>query len=195
MSVTTATIIGAIIAGTFGITGVLAGIFAERFLRSRGEVSCTSDPLTWTFHYDSGPGPERRPRTMVGLGSIGRGDVAQASYVEFTFHASFYNGRDLPAGLLAFEILFHRPDDVPMSYRALGDRRTWRTKSGAARMDTLRVLNLPPNQIVALEITGAAPDPARLEGCNKVELRAAFPDGSPFSHELARLDRGVVLAG
>jgi len=38
-------------------------------------------------------------------------------------------------------------------------------------------------------------DPARLAGCDRVELKAEFADGSRFSQDLARLDPSVVLAG
>jgi hypothetical protein len=194
----TATIIGAILAGTFGIIGVLAGLFAERFLRSRGEVRCVTGPVQWTFRYRAGPTGEGRSRRMNGLGPIHRGDVAQAASVLYRFDADFYNGRDLPTGLRSFEVLFHRPDDVPMSHRDPGDGRTLREANDvvvASRIDALKVLNLPPKQLVSLEVRGSVPDPARLEGCNRVELRAAFPDGTAFSHELARVDPSVVLAG
>ncbi len=42
---------------------------------------------------------------------------------------------------------------------------------------------------------GTVPDPKRPEGCERVELRASFPDGAPFSRDLARIDPTVVLAG
>ena len=62
-----------------------------------------------------------------------------------------------------------------------------------ARTDALRVLNLPPKQLVSLEIGGEVPDPARLGGCDRVELRAGFADGRDFSREVAPIDPGVVL--
>lgn len=181
------------------LLGVVVGLLAERFLRTLGEVVCETEPLRWTFRYDMGPGDNRRPRHMIGLGPIGRGDVAQATSVEYRFGADFYNGRDLPTGLRALEVLFHRPHDQPMRATPQ-DGRTWRTqevggRAIGSRMDPLKVLNLPPKQLVSLEVRGTVPDPARLERCERVELIAAFPDRTPFSYELARIDLAVVLAG
>jgi hypothetical protein len=198
VSATTATIIGAILAGTFGIAGVLVGLFAERFLRSRGEVSVDTEPMRWTFRYATREPAQEWRRSMTGLGPLGLGDVAQATRVEYQFGADFYNGRDLPSGLRAFEVLFHHPHDQPMRANPQ-DGRTWRTQEVGetigSRMDPLKVLNLPPKQLVSLEVRGAVPDPTRMEGCERVELRAVFPDGAAFSHELARIDPDVVLAG
>lgn len=201
MSATTATLIGAAIAGTFGIAGVLAGLIAERVLRSRGEVWCEAEPLQLTVRVADPRGESYglRNRKMSGLGPIGRGDVAQARSVEYRVGADFYNGRDLPASLRAFEVLFHRPGDTPMRSEPQ-DGRTERPKNirGTPTVpvrDPLKVLNLPPRHLVALEISGYVPDVARLEGCDRVELRAEFPDRTPFSHDLARLDPSVVLAG
>lgn len=182
-----AAIVGGILAGIFAIAGVLAGLFAERFLRSRGEVSCDTGPVRWTFRYHMTTEPPKQwTRTMNGLGKIGMGDVVQARSVEYRFRADFYNGRDLASGLRAFEVLFHRPDDDPMVHQDPEDMREPETEA-------LKVVNLPPKQLVSVEVGGKVPDPMRLEGCDRVELRALFADRSGFSREVAWLDPAVVL--
>jgi hypothetical protein len=189
------------IAGT--LLGVVVGLFAERWLRSRGQVSCATEPLRWTFCYRDTRGEEYgfRTSTMTRLGPIGRGHVAQATRVEYRFRADFYNGRDLPAALRSFEILFYRPEYHPMIHDGPRDERTRRHRRGEdvgltfSDVDALEVLNLPPKQLVGFEISGVVPDPTRLAGCDRVEMRALFPDGTPFLRELARLDPSVVMVG
>ena len=129
----------------------------------------------------------------MGLGPIGRGDVAQAERVEYRFDADFYNGRDLPVGLRALEVVFHLPRDLPLVDRKPSDARTRRTVNAAPKVDALGVLNILPKQLLHVEVVGWIHDPTRLESCERVELRAKYPDGGMFSHELAKLDPTVLL--
>jgi hypothetical protein len=182
------------IAGT--LLGTLAGFFMERYWRTRGEVSCSTRPLRWLFRYrtyGNRPPYEQQEffaqywtRTMKGLGSLGRGDLAQATSVTNAFVADFYNGKEVPSGLRDFKILFYRPDDTPIVDNDL--RGTLE-----AEPEPLRVVNLPPKQLVSIEVSGKVPESNRLEGCTDVQMRAEFPDGREFVQDVARLDPGVVL--
>jgi len=195
LSAQEATIYGALIAGVFAILGAVAGLFTERYLRSRGEVSCETGAFALTFNYDDRMGGFTT-KTMSGLGRVGRGYVAQARSVEYSFKADFFNARDLPTGLRSFAVLFYGPDDPhPMVHDSPTDARSRRVVGSAVVEDTLDVLNLPPRQLVGVEVRGAVPDLQRLVGCERVVLQAVFPDGKGFSREVARLDPSVVLAG
>src|SRR5829696_2061291 len=151
MAAATATLYGAIIAGTFTVLGVVVERLIQRYGRNRCEmepirlwiIATREDDLT----VRTLPLPEGMLDEEIAERNRPNGDPAIRCLID----AKLFNEKDVKIGIRDVVLVFEGRDTVEMKMR---DRSTWRSSptTGQRRMDYLEVVNLPSREWVPLSL-------------------------------------------
>jgi hypothetical protein len=161
VSAATATLYGAIIAGTF----TLLGVMIERLIRVLGRLQfeVASEPSLVIEGIELEPG---YPRTIplkdivatIPLQDMVATEAIEAQGVAYDFAVDLFNGKEVPIGLrdISVEIVLDdekritsKPYDPATFSEALARQR------GYDNLPLLNVLNLPPRQLVHMVLSGS----------------------------------------
>jgi hypothetical protein len=144
----TATLYGAIIAGSFALLGVVV----ERVLRLMGFLRFEASE--WERRFTAGR------RNGFGQFKEIRPTEAElfAKRVEYRFAIDLFNGKEVPTGLRDVEVVLTREDGEPLRsrpYDVLGVRRVPSSDARTSEASTVYVINIPPRQFVHKELAGS----------------------------------------
>ena len=161
--------------GAVGIAGVLAGLLAARWLRTRGAVRVFASDWRIAFRgRESNDTPVDVP-------------PAQAEFAQFFFTADFYNGRDEPAGLRELCVEFRAADQV-LSVTP-GDADSLKVEPTREVIQDVEIVNLVPRQWMRYRfrrnVWGA--DVAKVVAANQVALTARDEQGRKLTFPVAAL--------
>ncbi len=145
MNAATATLYGAIIAGTF----TLLGVMIERVLR-----------LVGFLRFEASGWERRFTAARDGFGSFKetRPDVAEmlAKRVEYRFAIDLFNGKEIPTGLRDIKVVLIREDGESLTSRPYDLLSVHRDQSfGVMTKSSVDVINIPPRQFVRKELAGS----------------------------------------
>jgi hypothetical protein len=142
----TATLYGAIIAGTFALLGVVI----ERLLRSTGRVRCEASllfPLRLT-------GVEKEPGYPRDVPPHEADEAAGATGVSYHCAVDLFNGKEVPTGLRDIAVVFIDSSGKRFLDHPDNPESARRTSAGTFIFDRLAILNLQPLQFKRLEMRG-----------------------------------------
>ncbi len=163
----TATLIG----GGLALLGTIVGMVMERFLRSKGRLRC------WTTHGEV--------RFLPGYteGDFGSELVATGEIVGVTyaFGLNLFNSKEIPVGLHDLSVVLvcdgGKLVDKPL------DPASPKKEGGIEGHEPLHFVNLPPGQVVHVEILGRLSDVETAQTWRRVEFVGHRGAGGLFESE------------
>lgn len=156
MSQTTAVLLAALI----GVFGVLAGLVAERFLRSFGRLWC--EPSEWDLKFMTG---------KDFYGNEAEIEPERASTVRYSVRLDLFSGKEIPVGLRNISIVFSCEGGELVSKPF--DTTSGMLSTGYTTYATLHIVNLSPRQWVHMALHGdfdSPDDVRRLVGWKRAEF-------------------------
>ena len=183
LNAATATLFGAIIAGTF----TLLGVAVERLVQRYGRVRCVIEPIK--IYTAQGPEDGMRPLSLpvpadyLPPPDAGTYNDRQEPLVRCWIKAKMFNEKEARTGLRDVVLVF---DGSPPLETPMDDRSTRRQEYGGLRMDKLETVPLPSREwiVLSLEANIDAKDAQLLATSKQAWLRGYYPDGRLFSERV-----------
>ncbi len=167
----TATLIGGGLAILGTLLGTILGLTGDRLLRSWGRLRC------WTTHGEV--------RFLPGYteGDFGSEQVATGEIVGVTyaFGLDLFNGKEIPVGLHDLSVVLVC-DGEELVDKPLDPASRWR-RGGIDVHEPLHFVNLPPRQVVHVEIIGSPSDVETAQTWRRVEFVGHRGSGGLFGSE------------
>lgn len=190
-------------AGLLGVSGVLAGVFAERWFQRRGKIRCTFGELFVRAYNNSATlhegGLPVDPQAVEGL--------PVWVFAGYEFNAKLFNEKDARTGLRDVTVQFvsaegsvileNAPEiseapskGVPMVVPQTEIRFNDLAKPGATE-----IINLPSREWVNLTISGrvTGEEAQTLSDCRQARLRGYYPSGRAFVEDVP--NEGTATTG
>jgi hypothetical protein len=171
VSAATATLYGAIIAGTF----TLLGVMIERLIRVLGRLQfeIASEPSLVIEGIEFGSTP---------LNDIDATEAIEAEGVGYDFAVDLFNGKEVPISLRDISVEIVLDDEKRITskpYDPATFSETLARQRGYDKLPLLAVLNLPPRQLIHMVLSGSFGEEAasvRISGkWRRIEFVGKFP--------------------
>jgi len=186
MTAATATLYGAIIAGTFTVLGVVV----ERLIQRYGKVRCEMEPIRlWIIATREN---DLTVRTLPLPDGVLNEEVAEQNRgwgggdIRCLIDAKLFNEKDIKIGIRDVVVVFEGRG-VSVEQKML-DRSTRHPSSatGQRQMAYLEDVNLSSREWIHLSLLGeiGLEDARKLTRCDKAWLRGYYPDGRLFSERV-----------
>jgi hypothetical protein len=167
---------GGVVGGVLGVLGALLGVAWERALERRGKVRCRIIRSLASYS-----GVDSWPGHRVSVGIPEQLDGVQDVHLHYDFRVGFFNERDVDSGLTDIRGAILGPDG----------RDFVRLRGSVYGSD--RTIDLPARKWVyfALKNSDDTVSADRIEDakrCDRVQVRATWPDGRPYESEPMRFE-------
>jgi hypothetical protein len=176
-------IIGAVIAGTL----TLLGVVVERLVQRRGKVRCVMAPIELRIVATPTREDNVTVRTLPVPDGLLDEEYAEelrewgSGAIQCLVEAKLFNEKEVKTGIRDVVVVFEGRDTVELK---MHDRSTWQPSQATGRqMDYLEDVNLPSREWIHLSLLGEIQleDARKLTRCDKAWLRGYYPDDRLFS--------------